>query len=66
MSDSLCRLTVAACTDDTHRAIDLTLPADVQIGQFLPQIVEFVHHNTAATGERPRLALVEAGRYADG
>jgi type VII secretion integral membrane protein EccD len=48
MSDSLCRLTVASCTDDTHRAVDLTLPADIQIGQFLPQIVEFVHRNTVA------------------
>ena len=46
MPDSLCRLTVAACTDDTHRAVDLALPADIQIGQFLAQIVEVVYHDT--------------------
>lgn len=46
MPDSLCRITVAACTGDTHRALDLALPADIQIGQFLPQIVEVVYHDT--------------------
>ncbi|WP_006245183.1 type VII secretion integral membrane protein EccD [Mycolicibacterium tusciae] len=45
MPDSLCPLTVAVCTADTHRAIDLTVPADIHIGQLLPQIVEIVHRD---------------------
>lgn len=48
MPDSLCRLTVACCTDDAHRAIDLELPADVDVGQLLPQIVDLVHRDTAS------------------
>ena len=47
MADSLCRLTVASCTDDAHRAIDLELPACVDVGQLLPQIVDLVHRDTA-------------------
>lgn len=46
MPSSLCRLTVASCTDDSHRAIDLELPADVDVGQLLPQIVDLVHRGT--------------------
>jgi len=42
MPDSLRPLTVAVCTADTHCAIDLTLPADMHIGQLLPQIVDIV------------------------
>ena len=49
MPDSLCRLTVASCADDAHRAVDLELPADVDIGQLLPQIVDLVHRDTAPT-----------------
>ena len=45
MPDSLCPLTVAVCTADTHCAIDLTLPADMHIGQLLPQIVDIVHRD---------------------
>ena len=47
MPDSICRLTVAACTDDTHRTVDLALPSGVHIGQLLPQIVEIVHGDAA-------------------
>jgi type VII secretion integral membrane protein EccD len=47
MSDSICRLTVAACTDEAHRAVDLALPAGIHIGQLLPQIVDIVHGDTA-------------------
>ncbi|MGZ5378510.1 MAG: EsaB/YukD family protein [Mycobacterium sp.] len=43
MPDSLRPLTVAVCTADTHCAIDLTLPANMHIGQLLPQIVDIVH-----------------------
>ena len=49
MADSLCRLTVASCTADAHRAIDLELPADVDVGQLLPQVVDLVHRDTAPT-----------------
>jgi type VII secretion integral membrane protein EccD len=49
MPDSLCRLTVASCTDDEHRAIDLELPADVDVGHLLPQIVDLVHRDVAPT-----------------
>jgi type VII secretion integral membrane protein EccD len=45
MPDSLCPLTVAVCSADTHCAIDLTLPADMHIGQLLPQIVDIVHRD---------------------
>ena len=45
MPDSLCPLIVAVCTDDTHCAIDLTLPADMHISQLLPQIVDIVHRD---------------------
>jgi len=48
MPESLCRLTVASCTDDTHREVDLELPAHVDVGQLLPQIVDLVHCDTAA------------------
>ena len=47
MPISLCRLTVASCTDDTHRAIDLELPADVDVGELLPQIVDLVHRGSS-------------------
>ncbi|MFI5509364.1 type VII secretion integral membrane protein EccD [Mycobacterium sp. NPDC051804] len=47
MPDSLCRLTVASCTADTHRAIDLELPADVDVGELLPQIVDLVHRDSS-------------------
>ncbi len=57
MPDSLCRLTVAACTTDAHCAVDLALPADMHIGQLLPQIVDIVHRDTAsATGHDWRLS----------
>ena len=46
MPDSLCRLTVAACSDDAHCAVDLALPADMYIGQLMPQIVDLVHRDT--------------------
>lgn len=46
MPDSLCRLTVAACTDDGHRAVDLALPADIQLAALLPQIVDIVQGDT--------------------
>lgn len=49
MPDSFCRLTVASCADDEHRAIDLELPADVDVGQLLPQIVDLFHRGTAPT-----------------
>ncbi|ORB66881.1 type VII secretion integral membrane protein EccD [Mycolicibacterium tusciae] len=45
MPDSLCRLTVASCTDDAHRAVDLALPADVSVGELVPQIVDLVHRD---------------------
>ena len=45
MPDSLCPLTVAVCSADAHRAIDLTVPADIHIGQLLPQIVDIVHRD---------------------
>ena len=45
MPDSLCRLTVAACSDDAHCAVDLALPADMYIGQLMPQIVDLVHRD---------------------
>lgn len=47
MPDSLCRLTVASCTDDAHRAVDLELPADVGVGELVPQIVDLVHRDGA-------------------
>ena len=47
MPESLCRLTVACCTDDAHRAVDLELPADICVGQLLPQIVDLVHRDSA-------------------
>jgi type VII secretion integral membrane protein EccD len=46
MPDSLCPLTVAVCTSDTHHAVDVTVPADMHIGQLLPQIVDIVHPDT--------------------
>ena len=46
MSDSICRLTVAACADGAHRAVDLALPSGIHIGQLLPQIVDLVHGET--------------------
>ncbi|MDV3136242.1 MULTISPECIES: type VII secretion integral membrane protein EccD [Mycobacterium] len=49
MPDSLCRLTVASCTDDAHRAVDLELPADVAVGQLMPQIVDLVHRDRTPT-----------------
>jgi type VII secretion integral membrane protein EccD len=45
MPGSLCPLTVAVCSADTRCAIDLTLPADMHIGQLLPQIVDIVHRD---------------------
>lgn len=47
MPDSLCRLTVASCAGDEHRAIDLEVPADMDVGQLLPQIVDLVHRDSA-------------------
>ena len=49
LPDSICRLTVAACTDDAHCAVDLALPCGIPIGQLLPQIVDIVHGDTAHT-----------------
>ncbi|MBY0289864.1 MAG: type VII secretion integral membrane protein EccD [Mycobacteriaceae bacterium] len=49
MPDSLCRLTVASCIDDAHRAVDLELPADVGVGELVPQIVDLVHRDSTAT-----------------
>ncbi len=49
MPDSLCRLTVAACSDDAHCAVDLALPADMYIGQLMPQIVDLVHRDADRT-----------------
>ncbi|MDG5481546.1 type VII secretion integral membrane protein EccD [Mycolicibacterium gadium] len=49
MPDSLCRLTVASCTDDAHRAVDLELPADVGVGELVPQIVDLVHRDSTPT-----------------
>ena len=43
MPDSLCRLTVAACSEDAHCAVDLALPADMYIGQLMPAILDIVH-----------------------
>jgi type VII secretion integral membrane protein EccD len=48
MPGSLCRLTVACCTDDTHRAVDVELPADIDIGRLLPQIVDIVQPDAAS------------------
>ncbi|MGO4442467.1 type VII secretion integral membrane protein EccD [Mycobacterium sp. 2YAF39] len=42
MPDSLCRVTIAACTEDAHRAVDLALPAGMHIDQLLPQIVDIL------------------------
>ncbi|WP_158019630.1 type VII secretion integral membrane protein EccD [Mycolicibacterium rhodesiae] len=47
MSDSICRLTVAGCTDDAHCAVDLVLPAGIHVNQLLPQIVDILHGDTA-------------------
>ena len=47
MSNAICRLTVAACTEDAHSAVDLTLPAGMTIGELLPQIVDIVHGEAA-------------------
>jgi type VII secretion integral membrane protein EccD len=59
MSDSLCRLTVAACTDEAHCAVDLALPADMHIGQLLPQIVDLVHRDAGpVTGRDWRLSML--------
>ena len=58
MPDSLCRLTVAACSDDAHCAVDLALPTDMDIGQLMPQIVDIVHRDKVlpVTGRRWRLS----------
>ena len=58
MPDSLCRLTVAACSDDEHCAVDLALPTDMDIGQLMPQIVDLVHRDSVlpVTGRRWRLS----------
>lgn len=46
MPDSLCRLTVACCTDAAHRAVDVELPADIDIGRLLPQLIDIVYTDT--------------------
>lgn len=54
MPDSLCRLTVAACSEDAHCAVDLALPADMYIGQLMPAILDIVHCDSVlpVTGRR--------------
>ncbi len=49
MRNSLCRLTVAACADNTHRMVDLALPGDIEIAQLLPQIVDIVHPHSMSS-----------------
>src|SRR6478609_7195145 len=58
MPESLCRLTVAACSDDAHCAVDLALPTDMDIGHLMPQIVDIVHGDKVlpVTGRRWRLS----------
>jgi type VII secretion integral membrane protein EccD len=58
MPESLCRLTVAACSDDAYCAVDLALPTDMDIGQLMPQLVDIVHRDKALplTGRRWRLS----------
>ena len=66
MPDSLCRLTVAACSDDAHCAVDLALPTDMDIGQLMPQIVDIVHRDKVLPVTGQPLAAVQARRFTAG
>jgi type VII secretion integral membrane protein EccD len=56
MPDSLCRITVAACVEDAHCAVDLAIPADMDIGHLLPQIVDILRPDKAVSGNDWRLS----------
>jgi type VII secretion integral membrane protein EccD len=56
MPDSLCRITVAACVEDAHRAVDLAVPTDMDIGHLLPQIVDILQPAGHESGNDWRLS----------
>ncbi|MGY4653428.1 type VII secretion integral membrane protein EccD [Mycobacterium sp. URHB0021] len=58
MPDALCRMSIKAGDGSAKGAVDLALPADVQVGLLMSSIVDIVFAETATQSRRWRLSRI--------